>query len=168
MGPLGIRCAGLALVAFGLALGAVRAHAGSVVSTIAVGGDDRALEVVLIASLPLGWVLAEDVAPFTLTLLFGDAAFGFPDVRRTFEGGGLAELTAETLTRDGQTLARLALTFARETPYTVTREGSRVRVHADAPAPVAPVTIGSPGAAVRSADVGEAQSRDLRVSRRRR
>jgi hypothetical protein len=165
MGRSGIRRVALALAAIGLALGAARAHAGSVVSTVTVGGDDRAVEVLVTASLPLGWVLAEDDQPFTVTLLFGDAAFAFPDVSRTFEGVGLAELRAETLTRDGQTLARLVLTFARATPYTVTREGSRVRVRADAPAPGEPVTIGPVGAASPPAQVGGVARPSLPVSR---
>ncbi len=153
MGRLGIRRAAAALAGIGLALGAARAHAGAVVSTITVGGDDRVVEVVVTASAPLGWVLAEDDQPFTVTLLFGDAAFAFPDLSRTFQGGGLAQLRAETLTREGQTLARLSLIFVRPTLYTVTREGSRVRVRAETPAPGAPLTIGLAGAAFTPAHV---------------
>ncbi len=124
---------------------ATAARAAPVVSSITVGGDDRGLQIDVDASGPLGYLLSEGAEPFTLSLLFAGASFGFPDAHRTFSGIGLAELEARTLTREGTTLAKLDLTFARAAPYTVVREGSRVRLRAEVPGPTPAVVIGTPG-----------------------
>lgn len=125
-------------------LAAGTAAAASVVSGITVGGDERSLEVDVAASGPLGYLLRESPAPFTLTLLFADASFGFPDERRSFAGQGLAELRAATLTRDGKSLARLDLTFIRGARYSVDRRGPHLLIRADVPGPRPPVVIGRP------------------------
>jgi hypothetical protein len=119
------------------------AVAGPVVSAIAVGGNEQAIEVEVTASEPVGYAVAEAADPFTLTLLLGDATLGFGSEQRRFDGGGLVELHADTVTRDDRRLARLRFVFSREAPYTVSRDGARVRVRVELPAPP-PVTIGGP------------------------
>ena len=121
------------------------ANAASVVSSITVGGDEHALLVEIAASGPLGYLLSEGHAPFTLSLIFTDARFAFATTRRTFEGDGLVELQAITLTREGSTVARLDLRFAREAPYTVTRERALTRVRVEVPAPRPPMVIRATG-----------------------
>ncbi len=135
------------------------ARAGPVVSSITVGGGGRILEIDVAASGPLGYLLNETPDPFTLSLLFADASLGFPDERRTFAGLALSEIQARTLTRDGNTLARLDLTFDREVPYTVAREGSRLRVRVETAGPKSPVVI---GAAEGSSPTGRAELRAVR------
>src|SRR5437879_12257027 len=81
------------------------ANAASVVSSITVGGDEHALLVEIAASGPLGYLLSEGHAPFTLSLVFTDARFAFATTHRTFAGAGLVELHATTLTPRGRTVA---------------------------------------------------------------
>src|SRR5437879_214836 len=121
------------------------ANAASVVSSITVGGDEHALLVEIAASGPLGYLLSEGHAPFTLSLVFTDARFAFATTHRTFEGDGLVELQAITLTRGGSTVAKLDLRFAREAPYTVTRERALTRVRVEVPAPRPPMVIRATG-----------------------
>lgn len=138
---------GAVLTALALALLlATPALAGPIVSGIAVGGDPGALDVDVIASGPLGYLLNESAEPFTLTLVFAGARLGFPDERRIFKGGALTALQVRTLTRDGDTLVRLDLTFGREVPYTVTRDAARVRIRAEVGGRKPAVVIGDPGA----------------------
>lgn len=137
---------GAVLTALALALLlATPALAGPIVSGIAVSGDPGALDVDVIASGPLGYLLNESAEPFTLTLIFAGARLGFPDERRTFEGGALTALQVRTLTRDGDTLVRLDLTFDREVPYAVTRDGAHVRIRAATGGPKPAAIIGAPG-----------------------
>jgi hypothetical protein len=137
---------GAVLTALALALLlATPALAGPIVSGIAVSGDPGALDVDVIASGPLGYLLNESAEPFTLTLVFAGARLGFPDEHRTFTGGALTALQVRTLTRDGDTLVRLDLTFGREVPYTVTRDAARVRIRAETGGPKPAAIIGAPG-----------------------
>jgi hypothetical protein len=109
---------GAVLTALALALLlATPALAGPIVFGIAVGGDPGALDVDVIASGPLGYLLNESAA-----------------------------LQVRTLTRDGDTLVRLDLTFGREVPYTVTRAAARVRIRAEVGGRKPAVVIGDPGA----------------------
>jgi hypothetical protein len=159
------RLPGLLLVALLLGLAAATPlAAGPTVATVTVGGDARAIEIQVTASEPLSYALGEEAEPFTLTLVLGGAAFGFPDERRTFAGGGLVELRAETLTRDGQRLARLALVFAREAPYFAKRDGARIRVHVELPAPDSAVTIGRPADASGAPPGSASQSPQFELS----
>ncbi len=138
------RRVGVVVLGLGL-LVAGTANAASVVSSITVGGDEHALLVEIAASVPLGYLLSEGHAPFTLSLVFTDARFAFATTHRTFEGDGLVELQAITLTRGGSTVAKLDLRFAREAPYTVTRERALTRVRVEVPAPRPPMVIRATG-----------------------
>src|SRR6266446_582348 len=138
------RRVGVVVLGLGL-LVAGTANAASVVSSITVGGDEHALLVEIAASVPLGYLLSEGHAPFTLSLVFTDARFAFATTHRTFEGDGLVELQAITLTRGGSTVAKLDLRFAREAPYTVTRERGLTRVRVEVPAPRPPMVIRATG-----------------------
>jgi len=140
-------------------LGASTANAASVVSSITVGGDERALLVEIAASGPLGYLLSEGHAPFTLSLIFTDARFAFATTRRAFEGDGLVELQAITLTREGSTVARLDLRFAREAPYAVTRERTVTRVRVEVPGPRPPMVIRATGPVEAPTPVGTAPTR---------
>jgi len=135
-------------VALGLGLLLVvrAANAASVVSSITVGRDEQALVVDIATSGALGYLLSEGHGPFALSLIFTDASFAFAATRRTFEGDGLVELQAQTLTREGSTIARLDLTFAREAPYAITRERSRMRIRVELPGPQPAIVIDAPGA----------------------
>lgn len=134
-------------VALGLGLLVARAaNAASVVSSITVGRDEQALVVDIAASGPLGYLLSEAHGPFALSLIFTDASLAFAPTRRTFEGDGLVELRAQTLTRESSTIAKLDLTFAREAPYAITRERSRMRIRVELPGPPSAIVIDAPGA----------------------
>ncbi len=132
----------LAAVALWLVL-ALPALAGPVVSGIVVAGNDRSIEIDVAASGPLDYVLTESADPFTLTLLFADSTLGFPEERRVFTGDGLSEIQARTVAREGRTLARVVITFARTAEYTVARDGSHVRIRVEAAGPSTPVVIGA-------------------------
>ena len=129
---------------FALLFAATAAGAATIVSTITVGGDDHELQIDVDGSGPLDYLLSESAEPFTLSLLFAGAIFGFVDAHRTFSEIGLAELHARTLIRDETTLAKLDLTFARAAPYAVVREGSRVRLRVEISGPTPSVVIGTP------------------------
>ena len=135
------------------------ANAAAVVSSITVGGDERALLVEIAASGPLGYLLSEGHTPFTLSLVFTDARFAFATTRRTFEGDGLVELQAITLTRGGSTVAKLDLRFAREAPYVVTRERTLTRVRVEVPGPRPPMVIRATGPVEAPTRVGSAPTR---------
>lgn len=143
-GRFAVPGAGLTALALGLLL-ATTALAGPVVSGITVGGDAGALQIDVVASAPLGYLLNESAEPFTLSLLFAGARLDFPGERRAFEGGGLTALEVHTITRDGDTLVRLDLTFDREVPYAVARDGARVRIRAELAGAKTPLVLGAPG-----------------------
>ncbi len=141
---------GLLAVALGtgmLLLGPWRAPAApAVVSAILAGAHEGRLQVEIRGSEPLNYAVIEGTEPFSVSLLLLNATFGFPPEERRFPGPGLTKIRTAVLERDGSRLGRLDLTFATRAPYKIVKEGSRLLVRVDAPAPPGGLVLGqAPG-----------------------
>jgi len=139
---------GLVAVALGLggwAFGPADLHAGpAVVSAIFAGAHDGRLQVEIRGSEPLNYLLIEGVDPFRVSLFFLNATFAFPPEERELPGPGLKKVRTAVLERDGSQLGRLDLTFGESAPYRVIKEGTRVLIRVDTPAPARGLVLGAP------------------------
>ncbi|MBI4588446.1 MAG: AMIN domain-containing protein [Candidatus Rokubacteria bacterium] len=118
----------------------------AVVTGILAGTEDGRLQVEIRGSEPLNYLLVEGTDPFSVSLLFLNATFGFPSEEREFPGPGLKKIRTAILKREGSRLGRLDLTFGERAPYRLTKDGTRLILRVEAPAP--------PGGFVLSAGAG--------------
>lgn len=129
----------LAGVAAGLgvyALGPTPASAGpAVVFSILAGAHEGRLQVEIRGSEPLSYLLVEGVEPFSVSVLFLNATFGFPAEERGFPGPGLKKIRTSVLERDGSRLGRLDLMFDGSATHQIIKEGRRLLLRVDTPAP---------------------------------
>lgn len=132
---------GLSVWLFGPAGGLA---APAVVSAIFAGVHEGRLQLEIRGSEPLNYLLIEGVDPFSVSLLFLNATFGFPPEEREFPGPGLKKIRTAVLERDGSRLGRLDLTFAKSAPYRVIKEGTRILIRVDAPAPARALVLAGP------------------------
>lgn len=139
----------LGRVALGLgvsALGAAQALAAlAVVSMIHAGTFDGRLQVEVRASEPLNYLVVEGADPFSVSLLFLNAAFAFAPQELSLPGPGLTRIRTSILEREGSRLGRLDLTFGASAPYRILKEGRRLMIRADAPPPTRGVVLPEPG-----------------------
>jgi hypothetical protein len=138
--------AGLLLLVLGLAtaVGASETRpVGPVIEGVRVGtaGDQLQLEVV--ASERLVYLLVDSTEPFTLTLFFANTAFSFPAWSREFSEGPLRRVAAVVLGRPEGFLARLELEFTRPVGYQVRQSGRWLVLSADVPGPPSPIVVGT-------------------------
>lgn len=135
----------LPTVALGLGLwllGPGEGLAGSaVVSAIFAGIHKGRLQLEIRGSEPLNYLVVENADPFSVSLLFLNATFGFPPEERHLPGPALTKIRTAVLERHGSRLGRLDLTFAKNTPYRVLKEGTRVLIRVDAPPPARPLLL---------------------------
>lgn len=130
---------GLAVWAFGPATLEARL---TVVSAIFAGSHNGRLQVEIRGSEPLNYLVVEGVDPFRVSLFFLNAVFAFPPEERDLPGPGLRKVQTTVLERDGSRLSRLDLTFGESVPYRVIREGTRLLVRVDIPAPAPGFVLG--------------------------
>ena len=130
---------GLAVWGFGPPTLAARP---AVVSAILAGSHNGRLQVEIRGSQPLNYLLVEGVDPFRVSLLFLNTIFAFPPEERDLPGPGLRKVQTAVLERDGSRLGRLDLTFGESVPYRVIREGTRILVRVDIPAPAPGFVLG--------------------------
>lgn len=114
----------------------------TVVSAIFAGSHNGRLQVEIRGSEPLNYLLVEGVDPFRVSLLFLNAVFAFPPEERNLPGPGLRKVQTAVLERNGSRLGRLDLTFGESVPYRVIRDGRRVLVRVDIPAPAQGFVLG--------------------------
>lgn len=130
---------GLAVCAFGPATLEARL---AVVSAIFAGSHNGRLQVEIRGSEPLNYLLVEGVDPFRVSLFFLNAVFAFPPEEQDLPGPGLRKVQTTVLEREGSRLSRLDLTFGESVPYRVIREGTRLLVRVDIPAPTRGFVLG--------------------------
>lgn len=111
------------------------------VSAIFAGAHEGRLELEIWSSQPLNYILIEGADPFTVSLLFLDATFGFPPAERELPGPGLTKIRTSVLERKGSQLGRLDLNFAKVAPYEIIKEDTRILLRVDAPALAAPLVL---------------------------
>ncbi len=114
----------------------------AVVSAIFAGSHNGRLQVEIRGSEPLNYLLVEGVDPFRVSLLFLNAVFAFPPEERDLPGPGLRKVQTAVIEREGSRLGRLDLTFGESAPYRVIREGTRILVRVDIPAPARGFVLG--------------------------
>lgn len=116
--------------------------ASALVSAIVAATHEGRLEVEIRGSEPLNYLLMEGADPFTVSLLLLNATFAFPAVERELPGPGLQKIRTAVLEREGSRLGRLDLTFASDVAYRIVKEGSRLLVRVDVPAPAGRLALG--------------------------
>ncbi len=138
----GLVALGLGLAVWGFSPAATLAARPAVVSAVLAGSHNGRLQVEIRGSEPLNYLLVEGVEPFRVSLLFLNAVFAFPPEERDLPGPGLRKVQTAVLEREGSRLGRLDLTFGERVPYRVIREGTRVLVRVDIPAPAQGFVLG--------------------------
>lgn len=136
----------IAVAALGWSLISASAGSGAVtISSVSVGGHEGQLQVEIESSEPVSYLLSERSDPFSVTLYFLNASFGFPPGERAVAGAGLNAIVASVLEREGSRLGRLDLRFTESARYRIVQERNRLLVRIDLPSPPARVLLGPPG-----------------------
>lgn len=136
----------VAAAALGWSLTSPSTGSGAVtISSVSVGGHEGRLQVEIRSSEPVSYLLSEKADPFSVTLYFLNASFGFPTGEKAMVGAGLSAVVASVLERDGSRLGRLDLRFTETAPYRVVQERNRLFVRVDLPSPPATLLLGRPG-----------------------
>lgn len=117
----------------------------AVVSAIFAGTHEGRLQLEIRGSEPLNYAIIEGAEPFSVSLLLLNATFGFPPEERDLPGPGLTKIRTAVLERDGSHLGRLDLTFGKSAAYRIIKEGTRILVRVDAPAPPDRLVLAGPG-----------------------
>jgi hypothetical protein len=114
-----------------------------VIEGIRIGTAGGHLQLEVVASEPLVYLLVDTPEPFTLTLFLSHATFAFPPWSREFPEGPLRRVAAVVLGRPEGLLARLELEFDRPVGHHVRQAGRWLVLSAGVPGPPSPVVVGT-------------------------